>query len=155
MGFEKPHNSLQPYYWLDWWWVVQLPGRRRWPKNLSLILRYSSLSAYSSFNLQNKLSSFLIRQLYGPYVVRANVLRLRPVLRAFFGPTVRTTPEIDPYVPHDSFNRTVLRPVGNAVRRHDRQTTHLFSPAQSHITYKVLRPARCSNTDFVLLNKEK
>ncbi|KAH8628408.1 hypothetical protein IG631_18177 [Alternaria alternata] len=40
------------------------------------------------------------------------------------------------------------------LRRHDRQTTHLFSPAQSHIAYKVLRPARCSNTDSVLLNKD-
>jgi hypothetical protein len=114
VGFEKPHSSPQPHHRLDRWWVVQLPGRRRWPKNLSSTPRYSSPSAYSSFNLQNKLSSFLIRQLYGPYVVRANVLRLRLVLRAFFGHTVRTTPEIDPYVPHDSFNRTVLRPVENA-----------------------------------------
>ena len=94
-------------------WPTTLTGDSILNTTIQLPVRLQQLQL--SFNLQNKLSSCLIRQLYDPYVVRATVLRLRFVLRAFFGPPVRTTPEIDPYVPQDSFKRTVLRYVGNAV----------------------------------------
>jgi hypothetical protein len=69
-------------------------------------------------------------------VASAAVLRLRLVLSEKFDTAVRTTPEIESYVPHDSLIWAVLRYVGSA----DKYTT--TGRGVLNVTQSLSSPAR-------------
>ncbi|KAF1964206.1 hypothetical protein BU23DRAFT_562121 [Bimuria novae-zelandiae CBS 107.79] len=76
-------------------------------------------------------------------MVKAAVLRLRLVHEGFSVITVRTTPRIEPYVPHDSLNLLVLRYVGRAASGNELTNAINFVTTYPAVGWDVLAFAAC------------